>query len=271
MTDIFGSPDPIEQAHQIFGVPVSSNPSRTVYIPSKDRADNTRTPGTLSSAGIDNWFIVVEPQDAETYQETHGHHVLVLPENNRGLAYSRAWIKNHSRSKGESWHWQMDDDVKSFKVRQDDKNIKVNPQQVLVPIEEYCFEFDNIGIAGPIQDTFAFAQTKEVRFNKIVCGCLFVNNHTDALWEPGVIDDMDYSFQLLMDGWVTVSFSRGMFEVLPNGKTAGGNQHDMYKNRNQIVLNTTTKWADLLELDSNKDPWTYNYKQRMNKFNKLPE
>jgi hypothetical protein len=66
--------------------------------------------------------LVVEPHEAEDYAKQHpGVELIVLPESNKGIAYARRYIKEHSKAAGHASHWQIDDNIRWFGIRDDKK------------------------------------------------------------------------------------------------------------------------------------------------------
>jgi hypothetical protein len=106
-----------------------------VYIPSKGRASTCNTPNLLSKSNID-FFIVVEPQDKDSYlEEFNKEQILVMDKDDKGIAYARNFCKRHSISLGDKFHWQIDDDMKIFMKRINKKNTRCDAIDVLFPIQ----------------------------------------------------------------------------------------------------------------------------------------
>jgi len=82
-----------------------------IYVPSKGRATTSKTIPQLPEE--EEWSVVLEPQDVERYALPEKR-VIVLPENDRGLAYARQFILAHARSKKLGWFWMLDDDISGF-------------------------------------------------------------------------------------------------------------------------------------------------------------
>lgn len=88
-----------------------------IAIPSKDRPDII-SERTLKLIGdLDNIYIFIEPQDYDKYKHLNNNiNIIELPENNRGIAYSRYYIQEYFRNKIR-YIWQLDDDLEQFAVR----------------------------------------------------------------------------------------------------------------------------------------------------------
>jgi len=216
-----------------------------VYIPSKGRASTCNTPSLLSKSNID-FFIVVEPQDKDSYLEKfEKEQVLVMDKDDKGIAYARNFCKRHSVSLGDKFHWQIDDDMKTFMKRVNKKNTRCDAIDVLFPIEHYIEEYVNIGMAGAKHSLFAWSANNEVEFNKQICGCGLFNNQTNATWCEGVIEDTDYSMQVLSLGYCSVVFNRLLFDTPPASTNEGGNNSSgHYERYFSLLKGLQARWKD---------------------------
>jgi hypothetical protein len=234
----------------------------TVYIPSKDRAQLCHTAKLLDDCGITNYKIVVEPQDYESYVNKWGPEKIVqLPDNDQGIAFSRSFIKKYSQSQGEKFHWQVDDDVISFRVRQNNKNVKINPKHCFSIVETINDKFTNIGMCGITHLAYAFAKKTHVGLNKFAYCVVLVNNNTPHLWRKNILEDLDYSLQTLDQGLVILTFNSIIFEAPSTGTVSGGNMTNMFKddNRKKIYDNTVIQWPDrmkVIEVKNKNKGWT---------------
>lgn len=202
-----------------------------IYIPSKGRAEICLTPSTLQADGIP-FKLVVEEQESDTYRNRFGSDsVLVLPESSMGIAYSRRWIKEHSKANGETHHWQIDDDVRSFQEKTGGRKEKCSAKIVLGNIEEWALAHSNVAIAGPLQTTWEWDGAKpkaEFRLNRPPVSCVLLSNAPKPTWRDGIFQDMDYAMQVLTDGWCTACFTYLLMDLLPFMKQPGG-QTPLYK------------------------------------------
>ena len=234
----------------------------TVYIPSKGRAHLCHTAKLLDDYGITNYKIVVEPQDYESYVNKWGKEKVVqLPDNDQGIAFSRSFIKKYSRSQGEKFHWQVDDDIISFRVRQNNKNIKVNPKNCFSIVETINDKFTNIGMCGITHFAYAFAKKTHVGLNKFAYCVVLINNDTFHSWRKNVLEDLDYSLQTLEQKLVILTFNSIIFEAPSTGTVSGGNMTNMFKddNRKKIYDNTVIQWPDrmkVIEVKNKNKGWT---------------
>jgi len=195
----------------------------TVYIPSKGRASSHSTYDLCRAENIP-CKIVVEPQDYEQYVETVPHtHILTLDKNDQGIQYARSWIKRYSNNEGESYHWQMDDDMKYFTMRMDDKNKKVNLVNSMSIIESVFSLFENVAVGGMTSNAFAFSKPHPVKLNQLGYGCSIINNDFEQEWRDKTVEDWDYTLNALEAGMCTIAFSHINFQTPSSGTNKGGN------------------------------------------------
>ena len=202
-----------------------SNPQYTFYIPSKGRANSTKTTKSLESFGIP-FKLVVEPQDYSAYVTNFGEEsVICMDKNDQGIYYVRQWIKDYSTSIGESYHWQLDDDLRYFRSHFD-KRKRLTDGKIFTLVEQITSEFTNIAQSGLTHFAFAFTKKRDYDFNKQVCSCMLIKNHTPAKFRPDIIEDTDFSLQLLYAGLVTLNLNRFSYEGVPTMTQKGGNTED---------------------------------------------
>ena len=221
-----------------------------IYIPSKGRSNNRTTAKICKQENI-NYKVVVEPQDLLKYSQFHDDkNILVLDKNNQGLTYARNFIKNYSINAGELWHWQIDDDIYNFRVRNNNKNIKSTAKEVLGGIESFVLKFKNIDGAGPRYTIFAFSQNKQVSINQQISSCILVNNSISIKWDPEVVEDTDYSLQLLKRGLCTLLFNTLLIETAPTMKLSGGMTDNEYLGNGRYLrqLALTKKYPGIFDL-----------------------
>jgi TET-associated glycosyltransferase-like protein len=105
-----------------------------IYIPSKGRPDfaTARLFNEPHPPCIDPYVVVdidmeekprpytvfLEPQDFEAYRKAGHASIVVLPENDKGIAYARQAILDYAIQNGDKWFWMIDDDVIQFSAYQ---------------------------------------------------------------------------------------------------------------------------------------------------------
>lgn len=204
-------------------IPLSPTNKYKIYIPSKGRATLNKTTTTLDGL---NFMLVVEPQDYDAYRKVYPEdQLLQLDRNDQGIAYVRNYIKKYSRSVGEEKHWQMDDDINSFKIRKrgTTKNIIVDPM-LCISIVEHCMDmFTNIAISGISSSTYAFSKTRAVQKNKLAYQVVLLDNAVNIEYAPVLAaEDWDYTLKVLEAGYCTLVFHHIMNDSSSTMKNSGG-------------------------------------------------
>jgi len=208
----------------------------TIYIPSRKRYEKnlSLTANELLNDNI-NFKLVVEPQDKINYKNIFNNKVLVMDKNDMGIAYARNWIKQYSIDHKEAYHWQIDDNIKNFKIRKNNKNIKIEGYKNLKKAEEYVNQYNNIGAAGLKHAMFAWAAKNKIDFNKQVYTCVLFNNKPNIWWRDGLVEDTDYSLQLLTEGYCTLIFNRLIMDKVTTMTIKGGNTEISYEGDRRLI------------------------------------
>lgn len=208
----------------------------TIYIPTKGRAGISKTVGTLDKDNI-KYVLVVEPQDYDTYVTRYPNTtILQLDVNDMGLLYARNYIKKYSRSKGETKHWQLDDDLERFFIRKQNatKNTPISPLTCIHIVETCTDLFSNVAISGMDGPTYAFSKKYGVYLNRDVGGCVLVDNTVDADWDYRSTEDIHYSLSVLEAGYCTLRFFHVMVQSSPPMQNPGGNTDTDYKSFDKL-------------------------------------
>lgn len=193
-----------------------------IYIPSKGRAHNCVTAKILQEDGLD-FTIMVEPQDYKAYAEYFDKSVLFkMKKNDQGIAYARNQALELSRKRKEKGHWQMDDDIRKFMERVDNKNVKVSPSKSVAACEKTFDKYENLGMIAHRYTSFAFAQKTKFGVNQNPCSSFLLRNDLEAEWHKGTVVDADFALQVLHDGWTTLIANRELIDTIPPMKQAGG-------------------------------------------------
>lgn len=208
--------------------------SYAIYIPSKNRP-NCTTPKLL---GDREWYLVVEPQNVDAYREVWGEErLIVLPENDQGLRYSRVFIKNLSTSKGEERHWQLDDDLKAFRRWEGKKSI-ASDESILSEVESFVDRYENIGIGSLEWDTWP--ASKPYGINTYCYCAILVMNRMESQWHPEAFDDLAFTLLCLDEGFCTVVFHFLRFRAAKCGVTPGGLYEDFYQKGKHVTAREKT-------------------------------
>jgi hypothetical protein len=224
------------------------NPKYSIYIPSKGRAFLNDTSILLEGENI-TFKIEVEPQDYEAYLSHYTpEQLLVLDDNNQGVAYVRNWIKKYSTSIGELKHWQLDDDIIKFLTRPKgtSKNIKDSAKKCLSIVEHISDMYSNVAISGLTSDAYAFSKKYPVKHNRLAYICMLIDNKFGLQWDISGAEDWDFTFQVLENGYCTLTFYHIMFDTAQTMSKKGG-CFDIYATgggRRQIYETLIKKWPN---------------------------
>ena len=208
-----------------------------IYILSKGRPRKV-TAQCLDDVGVP-YYVVVEPDEYDQYKEVYnkGSLLLKLPKKNQGISYVRNFIKEHSKECGWDYHWQLDDNIRDFRIRKNNKNVKQSPLNLLSASENFVKPFNNIGILGLCHVAFAFARNHYVDINKQVYSCVLVNNNVDVQWRPDVVEDTDYSLQVLDAEYCTLLLNKFLIGKETTSKNSGGNENtDEFRMKRSLGL-----------------------------------
>ena len=216
---------------------MSKQTKYSIYIPSKGRAKSCITANMLQKDNID-FKIVVEPQDYKDYcNEYSKDKILKLPFSELGLGVypARNWIKEYSISKKETFHWQLDDDLRFLAFYTKGKHKIKPPSEILKAVENFSDRYKNIGITGVSSRGFAFSKNKPFGLNQQVYCCILYRNELPYKWRCKA-DDTDMSLQVLKGGWCTVNMNAFVFDSKVTGeRTKGGNSTDVYNNDGRLL------------------------------------
>jgi len=227
--------------------------SQPIYVPSSNRAHLIRTHNLLNESKLD-YKVVVEPDQERDYAEVVGQNkILLLPESNRGLAYSRNWIIDHAKKSGAEYHWQLDDDIKSFTYRTDGKPHKCLARNALSVVEQITAQTSNVGLCAISHDNFNYTwdPLPPIAYNTTAPGpCSYFRNNIEARCRPGISTDMDYTMQVLHAGLCTIVFKRLGFATVPTGQQAGGLYEQEYEGnkRAERILRFLEYWPGSVKL-----------------------
>lgn len=187
----------------------------------------------FEGAGID-YFIVVEPQEAEEYIEAlTKERVLVLPFANKGLGSfpARNWCWEHSMKAGHAKHWVFDDNLHPFRKWVNGKRVKTdNVKEALSYVEAFSDQ-NNVDIAGFEEFNFVPRVPKTpFKKNCHVYSTLLIKNSLPYRWRLKYNEDVDLCLQVLHNGGSTASCVYYLAnKVETSRKMKGGNQTELYQ------------------------------------------
>lgn len=221
------------------------NPSFPLYIPSKGRHDTRLTVKALQSMGVP-FFIVVEEQQYRDYTSViDKKSVLVLDKKyqreydtfddlgdtkSKGPGAARNFAWDHAMSNGHSWHWVMDDNIKSFYRLNKNLKVPVSDGTIFRAMEDFCLRYKNVAMAGPNYFMFAFRKSKMPPFiaNTRIYSCNLIRNDVPFRWRGRYNEDTDLSLRMLKAGWCTIQFNAFLQEKMRTQTLKGGNTEEFY-------------------------------------------
>ena len=217
----------------------SDKPTFPIYVPSRGRADiNGYTIDQLFNEQLYT-FVVVEPQDEHLYKAKYGDKVLVLPENNRGISYVRNFCKDHSKTIGAAAHFQIDDNIRGLYFIEKGKKIPCTWACTLSYMEKVFRNFTNIGGIGISHSVFAFVEpTKECSVNTQVFSCCIFASDNNIRWIDNIVEDTDYSLQLLDSKLCTLKLKRFAMKKIATKVFKGGNTDITYAGNGRHIRAT---------------------------------
>ena len=194
----------------------------SIFIPSKGRPIPKLLFRELPHAEI-----VVEPNEEEIYRRYNPEAtILVLPENDRGIAYARNHILKIARQRRLGFFWMLDDDIYGFYERADKKSRKISACEALIGAEEIINATPNIAQASLEYTQFAWCQSQPFSLNKrcdvATCINAFLTREISYREKFNLKEDRDFTMQVLSSGLKTMRVNKYSFDCPANGSNSGG-------------------------------------------------
>lgn len=216
-----------------------------VYIPSKGRADAATTPHLFEQPVR----IVVEAPEADAYRAAYPDHtILVLPFQDRGaVAPARQCIKEHAAAQGHTFHWMLDDNIRSMHRVNRGELLDINAADALGHCERFVHRYTNIDIAGLRHTNWALRETKPFTLNVQVYCAMLVRSAAPHAWRGPFAEDTDYSLQVLAAGRCTLRFNAFAIQKAQTMSMEGGNT-DMYRadGKLKMVRTMQRRWPHVV-------------------------
>lgn len=226
-----------------------------VFVPSRHRADIATTPDLLAASGVP-YHLVVEPHDADAYVERYGaERVLVMDKNDQGIAYARNWLMDRARAAGMEYVWQLDDDMRRFGVRRNGKRVMIPARAALAYMELLVDSFDNIGGANVMNGAYAFSYDNKpaLSTNGMVYCVQLLRTNVAPRFRGHLMDDTDYSMQLLTQGYCTLVSRRVVHEQPSTSVQAGGCTDTTHTHRRERAEAMMRAWPGCFRTKESKE------------------
>ena len=234
----------------------SAKPRYPIYIPSKGRADNPLTAEMFDAGGVP-FKLMVEPQERDAYAKRWGSkRVVVLPENNRGLVYSRNACRDHSVSEGHKRHWQFDDDIRRLMRMMGTTRIACPPDVAIRAAEDFTDQFENVGLTSfnywklvPFSGPFGMSDYPPFMLNFRCYTCFLMKNDVDCRWRGRYNEDTDMTLQVLAEGLCTVLLNAFLIDTMATSSQSGG-QTDIYvaDGRLEMARELERRWPGVVQV-----------------------
>jgi hypothetical protein len=211
-------------------------PRYPIYIPSKNRSHIDMTTACLRKDGVP-FRLVVEPQEEEVYGAKFGReNILVLPENNRGLIYSRNWMFEHAKSEGHARHWQVDDNITGIWRWYKGFRLYCEAGVAFAVTEDFSDRYENVAIAGLNYVMFAIEARKPIAINCHVYSCTLIDNSIPFRFRPPANEDVDMCLQVLSAGYCTIQMNAFLAQKLGTMIVSGGQTDAAYKGDGRLFM-----------------------------------
>ena len=194
-----------------------------IFIPTKGRLNKQDTYCILKNLNL-NPTLVIEPQEEDEAIEKN-YNFITLPENNKGISYSRNYILDFVRKYNYEYICMIDDDINRFGYIKDKKRIKDN--NAFLDALKY---FKEVKTCGTMQYTqFAWCQPKSIVYNKAleVVMFLYMPQLKNIYFEEDTIEDRDFSLDLILNHNITTFRLNHLYFQCPSiGTNKGGIDSD---------------------------------------------
>ncbi len=219
-----------------------------IYIPSRHRPE-CKTAQLLSREGID-FSIVIEPHDWDAYSKVwDGDNIIILHEDNKGLGYSRNFIKTWSEDQGEKYHWQLDDDIRGFMLReigQPSQRLQ-GVKWALTQADNLMDQYANLGIVGFNQNSWPPKGT--LLFNELPDQALLINNKIPYNYRTDIplMATLDVLLESYRQGFCSAMFDNIRVISPPIGKSPGGldQVYASLEKKRKTIERLTFLWPEL--------------------------
>ena len=211
-----------------------------IFIPTKGRLNKQKTYDILINLDL-HPILVIEPQE-ELQAIDKGYNFITLPENNKGISYSRNYILNYAKKCNYEYICMIDDDINVFGYIKDKKRVKDN--NAFLDALKYFKESKTCGTMQYTQ--FAWCQPKSIVYNRglEVVMFLYMPLLQNVKFEEDTIEDRDFSLDIILNHKVkTFRLNHLYFQTPSIGTNEGGIECDRYKKQIEWAQKMERKWG----------------------------
>jgi len=204
-----------------------------IYIISKGRHESRLTSKCLELMNVP-YKIVIESQEYKEYSKViDKDKILVLPFSNlgQGSIPARNWVWEHSIKEGHKRHWILDDNIRSFRMYNRNKRIKVISPNIFRCSEDFIDRYKNIGMGGFQYTNFCpddGSRNYPYMLNTRIYSCILIKNDLPFRWRGKYNEDTDLSLRVLKAGYVTILFYIFLCDKISTMTMKGGNTDNVY-------------------------------------------
>ena len=242
------------------------------YIVSKNRWDKCLTAKALDLLGVP-FKVIVEEDQFDLYAETVGEgRLLILPQEyldnydtcddlgdskSKGPGAARNFAKDHSKDRGDVYHWVLDDNLHDFHRLHQNQKIPVRSDVTFRATEDFVQRYSNVPLAGMNYYSFCKKTDRVPPFvaNTRIYSCLLIRNDIGLDWRGRYNEDTDLSLRVLKRGDCTIQMNAFLCGKVTTQRMKGGNTDEFYEDEG--TLPKSQMIADL-HPDVAKVVWRFN-------------
>lgn len=211
-----------------------------IFIPTKGRPDCQKTYNILIELGLQP-ILVIEPQEVNKHT-LKGYNFITLPDNNKGISFSRNYILDYARNKNFEYICMIDDDISQFGFIENKKRVPDN--KAFLEALEY---FKNSKTCGTMQyNQFAWCQPKPIVYNRglEVVMFLYMPLLQNVYFEEDTIEDRDFSLDIILNHNVKTFRLNHLYFTCPSiGTNKGGIELNRYQKQIEWSQKMENKWG----------------------------
>jgi len=195
--------------------------------------------------------LFIEPQDEGAYRSAYpSTDIVVLGENDRGVAFARQSMLEYTRANGWERYWQIDDNIRQFGVVVNKRVRTTTATDVLTSIEDLATS-SRIVLLGP--DFALWAWNKKLqwrRHGRPMC-CKLTSTTTGINYDQRfqAREDIDFCIATLAAGWETILVHKYTIAKPKMGTVAGGldslleSREQSEQEDNDLLISKWPQWC----------------------------